>query len=43
VLSQYAYEYLQDKVTDVLPALGTHDAMTDDEISKVCITRPQRG
>ncbi|KAG3170934.1 hypothetical protein PI126_g2102 [Phytophthora idaei] len=35
VLSQYAYEYLQDKVTDVLPALGTHDAMTHDEISKM--------
>ncbi|KUF95763.1 hypothetical protein AM588_10006858 [Phytophthora nicotianae] len=35
VLSQYAYEYLQDKVTDVLPALGTHDAMTDEEISKM--------
>ncbi|RLN95387.1 hypothetical protein BBJ28_00014046 [Nothophytophthora sp. Chile5] len=34
VLSQYAYEYLQDNVKDVLPALGTHDAMTDDEISK---------
>ncbi|KAE9246468.1 hypothetical protein PF002_g6715 [Phytophthora fragariae] len=35
VLSQYAYEYLQDKVTDVLPALGTHDAMTDEEITKM--------
>ncbi|KAL7688255.1 putative larA-like protein [Plasmopara halstedii] len=35
VLSQYAYEYLKGRVTDVLPALGTHDAMTDEEISKM--------
>ncbi|TDH66667.1 uncharacterized protein CCR75_005184 [Bremia lactucae] len=35
LLSQYAYEYLQDKVVDVLPALGTHDPMSDDEICKL--------
>ncbi|KAG7397503.1 hypothetical protein PHYBOEH_000655 [Phytophthora boehmeriae] len=35
VLSQYAHEYLQERVTDVLPALGTHDAMTDEEITKM--------
>ncbi|KAI9910889.1 hypothetical protein PsorP6_011121 [Peronosclerospora sorghi] len=35
LLSQDAYEYLQDKLTDVLPALGTHDPMTDDILIKV--------
>ncbi|KAI9917925.1 hypothetical protein PsorP6_013024 [Peronosclerospora sorghi] len=41
LLSQYAYEYLQDKLTDVLPALGTHDPMTDDEITKMFGTIPK--
>lgn len=34
-ISQFAYEYLQENVKDVLPALGTHAPMTDDEITKV--------
>lgn len=35
MISQFAYEYLQEAVTDVLPALGTHAPMTEEEISKV--------
>lgn len=35
VLSQYAHEYLKDGVKDVMPALGTHVAMTDDELTRV--------
>ncbi|GAB9476783.1 hypothetical protein Gpo141_00013841 [Globisporangium polare] len=34
-ISQFAYEYLQGSVKDVLPALGTHAPMTDDEITKM--------
>ncbi len=32
-LTSMAYEYYGDKVKDILPALGTHVAMTEDEIS----------
>ena len=31
-LTQFANEYYEDKLTDVLPAIGTHYPMTDDEI-----------
>ena len=31
-LTQYTYEYYKEKLTDILPALGTHNAMTEDEI-----------
>jgi nickel-dependent lactate racemase len=31
-LTEMAWEFYGDKLTDVLPALGTHKAMTDDEI-----------
>lgn len=31
-LTQLAYEYYQEKMTDVLPALGTHFAMSEREI-----------
>jgi nickel-dependent lactate racemase len=31
-LTELAYEYYGDKLVDILPALGTHNAMTDDEI-----------
>ncbi|MDR2920610.1 MAG: lactate racemase domain-containing protein [Tannerella sp.] len=34
-LTQYAYEYYGDKLTDILPALGTHFPMTDAEIEKM--------
>ncbi|SFS20486.1 protein of unknown function [Granulicella pectinivorans] len=33
VLTEYAWEYFGEKLVDVLPALGTHKAMTDHEIS----------
>jgi nickel-dependent lactate racemase len=32
-LTEMAWEYYGDTMTDVLPALGTHKAMTDDEIA----------
>lgn len=31
-LTSMAYEYYGDKITDIMPALGTHVAMTEDEI-----------
>ena len=34
-LTQYAYEYYGDRLTDILPALGTHFRMTDAEIEKM--------
>jgi len=35
ILTSYAYEYLGAKLTDILPALGTHTPMTELEISKM--------
>ena len=34
-LTQYAYEYYGESLTDILPALGTHFRMTDAEIVKM--------
>lgn len=34
-LTQYSYEYYSDRLTDILPALGTHFEMTKSEISKM--------
>ncbi len=34
-LTQYSYEYFGNKLTDILPALGTHFEMTKSEISKM--------
>ena len=34
-LTQYAYEYYGERLTDILPALGTHFKMTDVEIEKM--------
>ncbi len=31
-LTRYAWEYYQDKLTDILPALGTHSAMPEGQI-----------
>lgn len=31
-LTTYTYEHYKDKIKDILPALGTHVAMTDEEI-----------
>ncbi|MBD3347323.1 MAG: DUF2088 domain-containing protein [Chitinivibrionales bacterium] len=33
VLTEYAWQYYGDALTDILPAIGTHYPMTDDEIS----------
>ena len=35
LLTGYAYEYFGDRLTDVLPALGTHAAMTGGEMKKM--------
>ncbi len=35
VLTSFAYEHLGDRLTDILPALGTHTPMTDNEIRKM--------
>lgn len=35
ILTQFAWEYLGEKLTDILPALGTHFAMVDEEIDRM--------
>jgi nickel-dependent lactate racemase len=32
ILTSFVYEYFQNKLTDILPALGTHTPMTDAQI-----------
>ena len=34
-LTRYVYEYYGNRLTDILPALGTHFPMTDEEIKKM--------
>ncbi|MDR2146227.1 MAG: lactate racemase domain-containing protein [Tannerella sp.] len=34
-LTRYMYEYFGERLTDVMPALGTHVAMTDGELEKM--------
>ena len=34
-LTRYAWQYYGDKLTDILPAVGTHFAMTDPEIERM--------
>ena len=34
-LTRYVYEYFGERLTDILPALGTHFKMTDAEIEKM--------
>ena len=34
-LTQYVYEYYGDRLTDILPALGSHVPMTEPEIKKM--------
>jgi len=34
-LTRYAWQYYNEKLTDILPALGTHFAMTDAEIDRM--------
>ncbi|HAC73922.1 MAG TPA: D-mannonate epimerase, partial [Porphyromonadaceae bacterium] len=31
--TEISWEYYDDRLTDILPALGTHTPMTDDQIS----------
>ncbi|MGK7394238.1 MAG: lactate racemase domain-containing protein [Candidatus Cyclobacteriaceae bacterium M3_2C_046] len=40
-LTEYIWQYYQDHLTDVLPALGTHFPMTPGEISKMFGSIPQ--
>ncbi len=35
ILTSIAYEYFGNKLTDILPALGTHTPMTESEIDKM--------
>ncbi|MHB1688347.1 MAG: nickel-dependent putative hexonate epimerase [Ignavibacteriaceae bacterium] len=32
ILTEYAWEYFKDKLTDILPSIGTHYPMTENEI-----------
>lgn len=34
-LTTFVYDFYKDKLTDILPALGTHFRMTDDEINEM--------
>ena len=34
-LTRYAHQYYDDRMTDILPALGTHFAMTEAEIKRM--------
>lgn len=40
-LTRYAYNYYGDKLTDILPALGTHSAMQQDQITEMFGEIPQ--
>ncbi len=35
VLAQHAFEYYGDRLTDIMPAIGTHFAMTESEIGEM--------
>ena len=41
VLTEMAWQYYGDRLVDVLPALGTHKAMTDAEIATMYGTTPR--
>ena len=41
-ITNFAWQYYGDKMTDVLPALGTHFAMTSNEISRMFGDMPQK-
>lgn len=40
-LTRYVWEYYGTKLSDILPALGTHSAMTDQELTKMFGTVPK--
>ena len=41
VLTEQVWEYYGDKLTDILPALGTHKPMTDQEIATMYGATPR--
>ncbi len=41
-LTRYAYEYYGNNLTDILPALGTHFEMTENELSKMYGNIPRK-
>jgi len=41
VITELAWQYYGDRLTDVLPALGTHKAMTDSEIATMYGATPR--
>ncbi|MBN2737099.1 MAG: DUF2088 domain-containing protein [Spirochaetales bacterium] len=41
-ITELAWEYYQDTITDILPALGTHVPMTSGEIKKMFGSVPQK-
>jgi nickel-dependent lactate racemase len=42
LVTEHAWEYYGERLTDVLPALGTHAAMSDKEISRMFGSVPNR-
>ena len=42
ILTQYAWEYYQDNLTDVLPASGTHSPMSEDQLEKMFGNMPRK-
>ena len=42
VLTEMAWEYYGDKLADVLPALGTHTAMSEEQIATMFGTHAAR-
>lgn len=40
-LTTYSYEYYKDRLTDILPALGTHTAMNENQIDKMFQSVPK--
>ena len=40
VITELAWEYFGERLTDILPALGTHAAMTEQEIGKMYGSTP---
>lgn len=41
-LTSFAYQYYQDKVKDILPALGTHAPMTEAELDEMFVGVPHQ-
>ena len=41
-LTTYCYQYYKEKLTDILPALGTHTQMTKSQLDHMFVDIPQR-